>query len=171
MRAGQPMILGGLIALSRSATTLAVSVLLAIGIGLGGVLAHEGATGVIKQRMDAMKAMATAMKTVGGMMKGEASYDAAKAALSAREIGDHSGIAMIKLFPKGSLHPPSEAKGEIWQDWAKFEQEAHDLGVAAKDFEATVTAGADVPEPMRAAFRRLGQSCVSCHERFRQKTN
>ena len=169
MREGQRMNLGGLKRLSRSAATLAAPVFLVVGIGFGGVLAHEGATGVVKQRMDAMKAMATAMKAVGGMMKGEASYDAAKAMASAREIGAHSGTVMTTLFPPGSLHPPSEATAEIWRDWTRFEQEARDLGVAAKDFEATVTAGAKVPEPMRGAFRRLGESCVSCHESFRQK--
>ena len=163
------MIWGGLKKLSRSITALAAMVLLVVGIGFGGVLAHEGATGVIKQRMDAMKAMADAMKTIGGMVKGETGYDPAKAAASARAIGAHSGAVMTKLFPKGTLHPPSAAKPEVWQDWAKFEQAARELGMAAKDFEATATAGADVPEPMRAAFRRLGEACTACHERFREK--
>lgn len=155
--------------MSRSVVTLAATVLVAIGIGFGGVFAHEGASGVIKERMDAMKAMAGAMKTVGGMVKGETQYDAAKATASAQAIGAHSGVVMTKLFPKGSLHPPSEAKAEIWQDWARFEQAARELGVAAKDFETTLTAGADLPEPMRAAFRRLGEACKTCHEKFREK--
>ena len=160
---------GGLKPQSRSASAIAASVLLVFGIGLGGVLAHEGASGVIKQRMDAMEVMAKAMKTVGGMVRGKAGYDAATAMASARAIGAHSGIVMTKLFPNGSLHPPSEAKPDIWRDWAKFEQEARDLGVAAKDFEATIVAGQDVPAPMRTAFHRLSRNCVSCHESFRQK--
>ena len=169
MRAGQPADERGLKPLSRSSPAIAAAVLLVFGIGLGGALAHEGATGVIKQRMDAMEVMAKAMKTVGGMLRGKASYDAAKAMASARTIGANSGIVMIKLFPKGSLHPPSEATADIWRDGARFEQEARDLGVAAKDLEATIVAGKDVPAPMRTAFRRLGGTCVSCHESFRQK--
>lgn len=163
------MTMGGLKPLSRPAATLAASILLIAGIGLGGVLAHQGATGVVKQRMDAMEVMAKSMKTVGGMLKGESGYDARKAAASAQAIGARSGTAMTKLFPKGSLHPPTEAKPEIWQDWSAFEQAARELGAAAEDLEAAAIAGKDMPEPMRAAFRRLGETCASCHEKFRLK--
>ena len=38
-------------------------------------LAHSGATGVVKDRMEAMKAMGDAVKTVTPMMRGEAEYD------------------------------------------------------------------------------------------------
>lgn len=37
--------------------------------------AHEGAGGIIKQRMDAMKSIGHYAKTVGDMFKGKATFD------------------------------------------------------------------------------------------------
>jgi cytochrome c556 len=68
-------------------------------------LAHSGATGVVKERMEGMKAM-----------------------------GDrgHAGSAMTELFPEGSNAVPSEAKEDIWKEWETFAAMAHQLEVMAE---------------------------------------
>ena len=47
-------------------------------------LAHEGATGVVKERMDLMETQKDAMKLIGDMAKGKTTFDAAKATKAAQ---------------------------------------------------------------------------------------
>ena len=46
----------------------------------GGVLAHGGATGIVKERMDGMVALQKAVKAITPMMMGNAAYDPDQAA-------------------------------------------------------------------------------------------
>lgn len=95
-------------------------------------LAHSGATGVVKERMEGMKAMGDATKTIGDMFSGEASYDAAAVRDAAETIRGHAGSAMTELFPEGSNAVPSEAKDDIWKEWETFAVMAHQLEVMAE---------------------------------------
>lgn len=85
------------------------------------VLAHGGATGVVKERMDLMDNQKDAMKSLSSIYKGEVKYDADVVRKAALIIRDHSGDAMTRLFPKGSIKGHSEAKPLIWQEWERFE--------------------------------------------------
>lgn len=85
------------------------------------VLAHGGATGVVKERMELMEGIGERMKTLSKMFKGEAPYDASTVKEAATEIRDHGGEKITALFPEGSLDEPTEALPAIWQDWARFE--------------------------------------------------
>jgi cytochrome c556 len=130
--------------------------------------AHDGATGVIKERMQAMDAMAKSMKTVGPMIRGQVSLDHEKAAAAARTIAAGAGEHLLRLFPAGSLMPPSDAKAEIWDDWARFEALANELADAAGRMEETAKDGAD-STGMAAAFKGVGGVCADCHKEFRAK--
>jgi cytochrome c556 len=88
--------------------------------------AHSGASGVVKQRMDAMKGMTAAMKAL------KAAFDAGKqrgqvAQHAAATIRDTSGEHMTMLFPHGSLKKPSEAMPAVWEDRLDFEAQAEAL--------------------------------------------
>lgn len=98
-------------------------------------LAHGGATGIVKQRMDAMSAMSNAVKSLTVMMRGEVPYDAAAVSQGASIIKFHAGSAMTALFPPDSLNKPSVAKPEIWTDWAEFEALAMRLSAFADGLE------------------------------------
>ena len=104
-------------------------------------LAPSGATGVVKDRMEAMKAMGDAVKTVTPMMRGEAEYDADVMREAARTFQEHSGEAMTELFPEGSNQAPSEAKDLIWSDWERFEDLARQLEVHAEGLEGAAGNG------------------------------
>ena len=71
-------------------------------------LAHEGATGVVKERMDLMERQKDDMKLIGDMAKGKTPFDAAKAAEAARDISV-TAKKIHELFPKGSEGGESEA--------------------------------------------------------------
>jgi cytochrome c556 len=60
----------------------------------------------------------------------------------------------------------TDAKPEIWQDWAKFESKIADFEKAARNLE-TAAKGSD-PAAVGAAMKALGKSCGGCHKSFRK---
>jgi len=136
-------------------------------IGAGAAYAHGGATGIVKERMDAMSGIGDNMKSVGGMLK-SGSYDANVAIDAGDAIAGHAGEALTKLFPEGSLEAPSEASPAIWTDWPKFQAYADDLQAAALALKTLAADGAD-PKAVAGAFGELAATCKACHEAFRIK--
>lgn len=94
-------------------------------------LAHGGATGIVKERMNAMGEMRDAVKTLSPMMSGEAAYDAEAVRKAAKTIGGHGGESLTGMFPEGTTDDPSEAKPAIWTDWERFSGLARQLETAA----------------------------------------
>jgi cytochrome c556 len=64
-------------------------------------LAHEGATGVVKERMDLMESQKEAMKVIGDMARGKKKFDAAAATKAANDISS-TAKKIPELFPEGS---------------------------------------------------------------------
>jgi cytochrome c556 len=126
-------------------------------------LAHEEATGVVKERMDLMDTQKEAMKIIGDMAKGAVPFDAAKAAEAARDI-EVTAKEIPDLFPEGTDGHPSEAKPEIWTDWDKFTGDSDKLAAAAGDLVAVLEAGAD---EWRDRFKVVVDACKACHKSFR----
>ncbi|WP_346906320.1 cytochrome c [uncultured Roseibium sp.] len=118
--------------------TVAGSLLLT---GAVAAYAHGGASGIIKERMDAMGVMGDVMKSLSAMMRGEQAYDADAVRKGAAAIRSHSGEALTKLFPEHSIEGPSEAKPEIWTDWQAFSDLSDQLGVFATGLEAAADNG------------------------------
>ncbi len=176
--------------LLRLAVTAAALILIA-----GVALAHRDATGIVKQRMDAMTAMGDAMKSLRAMMRGTQAYEAERVTAYAGAIAGRAGDKMMALFPEGSLKHPTRAKPAIWADWNGFAELAHQLGEAADALAATASherayagsgrasrgsaAGAGTqpgsgPQDFTAmapdaVFERLQRTCSDCHRAFRTK--
>jgi cytochrome c556 len=104
-------------------------------------LAHSGATGVIKERMESMGVMGDAIKRVAPMFQGEAAYDTQAVRDAAKTIKDHAGDSMVEQFPGGSNASPSEARAQIWSQWDDFIALATQLKVYAE----ALTLAADNP--------------------------
>lgn len=93
--------------------------------------AHGGATGIVKQRMDAMSAMGKAVKAIVPMMRGETDYDENTLRSSAETIKNHAGSELTELFPEGSGGAPSETKDVVWTSWSEFSELAEQLEIYA----------------------------------------
>ncbi len=129
------------------------------------VMAHKGATGIVKTRMDAMADIGTQMKLLGAMMQGKTAFDSKTVGAAAEVIASHAA-KMPELFPKGSTHKPSEALPAIWQDWDRFTKLAKDLEMSAGKLaksSATAQSAADIRQDLVS----IGATCKSCHETFR----
>ncbi|WP_165814755.1 cytochrome c [Labrenzia sp. 011] len=133
--------------------------------GAGGAFAHGGATGIVKERMDAMSEIGGKMKAVGRMLKG-GSYDPGVAVEAGNVIAGHGGKALTDLFPEGSLQPQSEASPAIWSNWTTFRQYAGDLKSSALVLKTMAEQGAD-RQALAGAFGDLAGTCKACHQEFR----
>lgn len=111
----------------------------------GSLCAHEGAQGVVKERMMAMESVGEAMKDITAMIRGQTAYDPAAMAARARMISGHGGLALTRLFPEGSLEMPSEALPEIWADWTRFQALARDLSIQGELLARAVEREAGLP--------------------------
>ena len=142
--------------------------LIAMAAGLtalaGLALAHEGATGVVKERMDLMEDQKDAMKLMGDMAKGKTPFDTAKAAEAARVI-ETTSAKIPELFPEGTTGHPSEAKKEIWQNWEDFTSKADDLARAASELESAIDKAAG--DEWKAGFQNVSEACKACHKSYR----
>lgn len=146
-------------------TALAVALL---ALAAGAALAHGGATGIVKERMDAMTDISRNVKSVGQMLKGTAAYNPEEIKRAADAIAGHAGDAMTELFPEGSLKSPSEASPAIWEEWPEFVTFADSLETSARALEDLAAQDAD-QKSVAAAFGKVAATCKTCHEAFRIK--
>lgn len=127
---------------------------------------HMGASGVVKERMELMKSMAAAMKTIGKMARGEQTLDGARATDASGTLVRH-GPRIHALFPAGSGGGVSEASPDIWRDAQRFREHADALvDRSARLHEA---AKSNDIAAIRTAYRAVGKACSACHKRFRVK--
>jgi cytochrome c556 len=96
------------------------------------LFAHGGATGIVKERMDAMSDMSKAMKTLTPIIRGKTEYDSSLVSELALRIANQSGQHLLMMFPEGTEGDPSEAKPAIWAQWDRFETYANELEIIAK---------------------------------------
>lgn len=146
--------------------SLCAAVLLSGLIISGFTLAHQGATGVVKERMELMKALGDHMKSMAAMVKGKVPFDAGQMAAGAQAIQDKAP-KMVHLFPEGSLRKPSEALPSIWQQWDKFSELAERLTSEAGGLSDIAVAGSR--REIMVQFTRVGKTCSGCHTDFRKE--
>ena len=128
--------------------------------------AHEGATGVVKERMDMMRSVAQSMKRIHNQLKLGAGLDHAAIAREAASIAGHSRD-LVKKFPAGSGGGVSEAKPDIWQNPRDFTAKSEAFTAAAR--RLSDAAGKADSSNLTALFRDMGSTCSACHRDYRQK--
>jgi cytochrome c556 len=133
-------------------------------VGLRFAWAHEGATGITKERMDAMESMSKAMKAIRRYVEGNRNIAAIKD--EADRIRELAG-RIPQWFPPGSDTKPTDALAAIWQHWPDFQARAAQLEQQSAKL-AAVAASGDL-RSIAAQFRAVGQSCSACHADYRQK--
>lgn len=149
------------------AALLQILVNLTVVTFVGFALAHSGATGVVKERMDLMSDIGEQMKTIGQMVKGKTKFDGQKISAAAKRLAEHSN-RIPDLFPGGSNGHPSEALPIIWSDWEDFVEMSHRLHDRAKEL-SEVTKTATETAAIIKPFLALGKTCTGCHQKFRQE--
>lgn len=130
----------------------------------GTALAHSKAHGIVKERMDLMSVLGDNIKIMASMVRGQVVYDPVVFSEAAIMLSEHSGEAMMVLFPTDSLDSPTESRPEIWVDWDRFAGLALDLETRA--MEVANSSGVDLP---LEAFNNMARTCAACHQDYRNK--
>lgn len=128
-------------------------------------LAHDGATGMVMQRMEAMKEIGQSMKSIAAMVKGDAPFSGEAVQASASVIAGHAKH-MPHMFPEGSLDKPTEALPVIWTNWDRFTEIATKLNSDALAL-AEVGKTASSAKDILPQLADVGKSCKACHQDFR----
>jgi len=137
------------------------SIILLIFVLVNPTFAHEGATGVVKERMDKFKMSKTMMKQINVGLR-ENNFESIEK--SAQKLLFWSK-EMSKYFPEGSDVSPSEASKNIWLDPDGFSKAIKNFEEAS--LELVNQAQAENSEASIQAFRNLANTCKGCHQKFR----
>lgn len=133
-----------------------------------GALAHGGATGIVLERMEEMKSIGQAMKTIAAQAKGERDFDQAAIRESAAAIEGHARKAAT-LFPdtpKSRNGARTEATPAVWAERERFDELMDELRRDAGKLAARPDLSREALGP---ALAGLAQTCKTCHETYRVK--
>lgn len=130
------------------------------------ILAHEGATGAVKERMVSMQSVAQSMKRINTVLRSSSNVDRAAIKREAAAIARRAREFPQK-FPVGSEGGVSEAKPEVWQNPVDFSAKSMALATAAERLSGA--AGTGSLEELSAGFSGIGKTCGACHRVYRMK--
>ena len=147
-----------------SFTLVAITVLVLVGAAprLG---AHEGATGIVKERQQGMVAFKKAMKTWKLALEDPKGPTPETIDEISTQLSAHAGATLLRLYPKDGPTKHTDAAPAIWTEWAEFERLANALESRAS---ALATVGND-KSVLRSEFKMIGKICKACHESFRER--
>ena len=137
---------------------------LAVITALGAVSVTAEAHDPVAARIAMMKANGAAAGTIGKMLQGETSFDAAVALESITAMRDVAA-GFGDLFPAGSeTGPNTTANATIWTDRAGFDAA---LAKYQADTQAGVDAAPQSVEELGAVFGTIASNCRACHQTYR----
>lgn len=135
---------------------------LVLAIGMGGAVA---AVDYHKERETAMKTVGGSMKGAAGFATGKTPYDAA-AAKAAMEKVEQAATSFPSYFPDDSKSADEVAAPAIWQNKPDFEARAAKL---ASDAKAAAAAADQGQAQFKTAFATVADNCKGCHQTYRLK--
>lgn len=131
--------------------------------------AHQGATGIIKQRMDAMSEMGDAMKTMGDMIKGKTAYEIGTVRLAVEQLSLHveSIPDQFPDTPESKNFSMTEALPEVWASKDRFIELADQLKSQLGALKMITDTETDMPD-FRRNFVKVTKACSACHDDYRK---
>ena len=118
-------------------------------------MAHQDATGIVKERMDRFEDSKAAVREMRGLLKAGDTQAVSQLATQLAQWG----AEMPEYFPEDSNPAPSEALDDIWLDWEGFVAAAEKFEQAAQQLADTPTGG---------NLQALGKTCKACHNSYRE---
>lgn len=124
------------------------------------------AQAAIDKRVMGMKDARSAMATVRRMVRGQEAFDRATV-LAALQLVQEELVKMPEEFPPGSKALPSDAKPEVWTDWAGFLKAVDENKAAVDKLKAEASAATDV-KAIQSGYQSLEKACDGCHDKYRK---
>ena len=131
-------------------------------------VAHEGASGIVAQRMEAMSEFGDVTQYIGDMFKGRHAMDRDTIGDAARLYIKHG--EMIPMQFPDTVHSRTsgntEALHTIWERRQAFEASAADFVDRSRELLAAYERGAE-PDELQPLFYTVARGCRECHDDFR----
>jgi cytochrome c556 len=128
----------------------------------------DPAEDAVLARQGFFKLLGAEIGPLAAMAKGEAPYDAAKAAAHGADLKALTGYSLPELFIDGTsqddLRGKTWAKPDIWMDKADFTAKFAALQKAVADNAGKLGAGR---AELGAALGAIGGTCKSCHDDYK----
>lgn len=115
----------------------------------------------VMARMEAMKQIGGAMRTVADMVRGKTPFDAAAAAEAQATLAQ-TASTVVPLFEAPETDPKSEALPVIWENFDDFTAKAEALVSGAEGLQVTSL------DSLSASFGPMAGSCGGCHKVYRE---
>jgi cytochrome c556 len=120
-------------------------------------IAHDHATGVVRERMEAMETMAKAMKAIRAHLDGDGTLEPVRAGARSIQALATECSRCFRLEP-ASIVPRLSAR---FGDWPDFEAKAR---TRAAESARLAEAGSRDAQVISAQARMVSNACGSCHE-------
>lgn len=98
------------------------------------------------------------------MVRGKVPYDKAKFITYSGRVAAIAPL-LLDSFPKGSNVGKSEAKAEIWSNWADFSSQMKRFETSTATLATTAKTG--TWDQIKAQFGKVGGDCKSCHDSYK----
>ncbi|NCF43247.1 MAG: cytochrome c [Proteobacteria bacterium] len=129
--------------------------------------ADERTQKAIDARQGLLKVVAQYFGPIVGMARGQIPYDPALIENNAGKVAQLAPmIPDLFAMDTSASSLASDAKAEIWADYADFSAKA---ATTTERANALVAATAEGQGATMKAFAALGASCKNCHESYRRK--
>ena len=112
--------------------------------------------------MNAMKDVASSLKSLAQIMKGRVPFSTEKVKETLAVL-EYKASVTPTLFEKYAINPRPEARTEVWENFDDFTKKADDLERASRELALTIETKDQLPNAMKA----LGATCKSCHSKYR----
>lgn len=152
--------------MTRRKLSLALVVLLLIGVGLVVVEAQEDENApYLDYRQRLMKGQGASMGSIGDYLKNRLDYGSEHIATHASNIAGYAKL-IPDAFEKEITQGKTDAKPEVWSNWDDFVSKANALESAANEL-ASAASGGNL-QAMMPKVQALGDACGSCHDVYRK---
>ena len=123
--------------------------------------AHDGATSIVKERMDRFSQNQENLKQIKSLLKNDNLDSIAPLALEIRDWA----IEMHEYFPEGTDGKPSEASSKIWEDFDGFKLAAKAKAEAADSLYNAALSGNK--KDVLKSLKETASTCSGCHKVYR----
>jgi len=120
---------------------------------------------IIRYRKSAYTVLLWNWMPMNAMVRGRIPFDAAEFARRADRVAALTP-QLLEGFPEGSgTGAPTEAKPEIWTDFADFTAKMKDLERESAALSTIAKSGDEAK--MREQFAKVGGACKACHDKYK----
>ena len=123
--------------------------------------AHDGATGIVKERMDRFSKNQENLKQIKPLLRNGDLNSIAPLALEIRDWANE----MHEYFPEGTDGKPSEASTKIWEDFDGFKLAAKANAEAADSLYNAALSGNK--KDVLKSLKETASTCSGCHKVYR----